>query len=63
MCSQNSTGTTWRTARVFSRAAANAPAIDERLVGSRGQPFGRLPQRLGAAVGQSHDGEQAAGGV
>ena len=34
MCSQNSTGTTWRTARVFSRAAARAPAMDERLSGS-----------------------------
>ena len=34
MCSQNSTGTTWRTARVFSRAAASAPAMDDRLVGS-----------------------------
>ena len=34
MCSQNSTGTTCRTARVFSRAAAMAPAMDERLVGS-----------------------------
>ena len=34
MCSQNSTGTTWRTPRVFSRAAASAPAMDERLFGS-----------------------------
>ncbi len=34
MCSQNSTGTTWRTARVFSRAAASAPAMEDRLCGS-----------------------------
>ena len=34
MCSQNSTGTTWRTARVFSLAAARAPAMEDRLVGS-----------------------------
>ena len=34
MCSQNSTGTTWRTARVFSRAAASAPAMEDLLSGS-----------------------------